>query len=298
MSEGPPPIPDELIRCEAERISARYRVSMEEALSALKEAFGAAPKLASRVCQRHAREDVSRWREFRDVVRRCREELYYGLRRYYSASGEAERLVAEFERETAGSADLRRIEGLRAGLLEAHKSTRERMPHYAEFYEHFFELLGVPSRLLDLACGMHPLSYPFAGQGAGTELYVAFDKDERASQAVRAYARVVGQHRLVGVRGTFADVGWMDSLPAPGRWDVALMLKVVPVLNRLDRRAAARLAEVPARRILLTGSIQAMTRRQSIEARERRVLKAFMARSGRRVVGEFRVGDEFGYLLD
>jgi hypothetical protein len=291
------PIPEELLRKEAESVCARYRVSVEEALAALTEAFAAAPEVARRVRQRHGREDVSRWRDFREVVRRCRKSIYYGLRRYYARSGEVERLVEEFGQEAAGPAEPRRMEELRLALLGAHKSSCERLPHHAEFYERFFALAGSPATLLDVGCGMHPLSYPFTGRGSATGVYVAFDRDPRAIRAVEAYAWVVGKGRLVAVRGGLSDAGWMQGLPGPAVWDVVLMLKVVPVLSRLDGPAVARLAAVPGRSVFVTGSAQAMTRRQSIEARERTVLKAFIAQTGRRVAGEFRAGDEFGYLL-
>jgi len=348
------PIPEDLLSREAEDIASRYRVSIEEAEAALSEAFAAAPDLARRVRERHAQEDVTRWRDYREVIKKCRKDMYYGLRRYYRAPASAERLVEEFEREVEASARPERIEELRRELLAAHTSTRERLEHYAEFYERFFELVGAPSTLLDVGCGMHPLSYPFAGHGERTELYVALDRDMRAMRALGAYARLVGPGRLVPLYASLADGAWVERLPCPaplgtaakphpgsgrlqGRaavsgsigdvmlphrllrppcittlrsasgqrsgfcnsaFDLAVMLKVVPVLSRLDRAAVEGLGAVPARRLLLTGSAESMTRRQRIEARERGVLKRFIEQSGRRIVGEFRAGNEFGYLVE
>lgn len=292
------PIPEDLLRREAESIAVRYRVSIEEAEAALGEAFAAAPELACRVRHRHAQEDVSRWRDYREVIRKCRKELYYGLRQYYRAPASVERLVEEFEREAEAAARPERIEELRQELLAAHTSTRERLQHYAEFYERFFELVGAPSTLLDVGCGMHPLSYPFAGRGELTELYVALDMDRRAIRALRAYARLVGTGRLVTMQASLEDRTWAERLPCSAPFELAVLLKVVPVLSRLDRAAVEGLAEAPARRLLLSGSRESMTRRQSIQARERGVLKRFIERSGRRIVAEFLAGNEFGYLVE
>ncbi len=292
------PIPEELLRKEAGRISARYRVSAEDAVAALAEVFARNPKLADRIRRRHGHEDVTRWRDYREAVKECRKQVYYDLRRYYPDADSADRLVDEFEREVAGPARAARVEELRLALLGLHTSTRERSAQYAEFTERFFELAGSPATLLDVGCGMHPLSYPFEGAGSATRLYVALDKDPRAIRALSAYARLVGPDRLVVVRARLEEPGWLDEVPSTDPFDLAVMLKVVPVVNRLDRSAVQRLYGVPARRILLTGNAGSMTRRKDIEARERAVLRRFIEESGRRTVGEFRAGDEFGYLLE
>jgi 16S rRNA (guanine(1405)-N(7))-methyltransferase len=292
------PIPEELLRQEAESIAAHYRVSADEALAALSQAFAGVPDLVRRIQLRHGEEDVTRWRAYREVVRECRQGLYYGLRRYYPLSDEAERVVGEFEQEVAASARAERVEELCERLLLLHASTRERHSSYAEFYERFFECAGVPATILDIGCGMHPLSYPFKGAGSGTKRYVAVDRDVCVIRAVSAHARVAGKRRLQAVRLSLDDPGWPSELPWRGPYELGVMLKVVPVLIRLDRAAVLGLQAAPVARLLLTGNVESLTRRQSIEARERSVLKRFIQNAGRQITGEFRVGNEFGYLAE
>jgi len=291
-------IPDDLLRREARRISARYRVEPADAFEALAGAFAARPELARRIRDRHTGEDVTRWREYRDVVKACRKALYYGLRRYYPNPEDAGRLVGELERAADEGLAAEAVDGLRQGLLRAHVSTCERVPHYGEFYARLFDLCGVPATLLDVGCGMHPLSYPFGDRGAGTTLYVALDRDERAVRAVAAYGRLAAPGRLAAVRGRLEDPDWPAGLPWPGPYDLALMLKVVPVLSRLAGAAAEALGRAPAARLLVTGSVESMTRHERIEARERAVLRRFLGASGRAITAEFRAGDEFGYLAE
>ncbi|MHC4591450.1 MAG: class I SAM-dependent methyltransferase [Planctomycetota bacterium] len=292
------PIPEDLLRDEARRISSRYRVDAGEALDALAEAFAARPDVARRVCERKGHEDVTRWRDYRDVVKRCRKELYYELRRYYRSSAEFDRLVQELEMVPEDAAAPERVAELRQALLNGHASTRERMPHYAAFYEEFFKLVGVPTALLDLGCGMHPLSYPFDGAGAATDCYVALDKDYRAVRGLLAYAQVAAPERLLPMQASLDRPDWAARLPRRGPFEVAVMLKVVPVLNRLDKAAVERLQDTPAERILLTGNVESMTRRENVERRERGVLRSFIEQSGRQVVGEFRAGSELGFLVE
>ncbi len=297
MSGESLPIPSELIEAEAERIATRYRVAPREALRALSEAFADEPELSARVRERHGEEDVTRWRDYRRVVRRCRKELYYGLRRYYRRPAEADRLLEQWERATGAASRVADVAELREALLQAHASTRERLAHVAEFYERLFELAGAPASVLDVGCGMYPLSYPFDGAGRATQLYAAVDRDARAIRALGAYAPLVRPARLEARRLGFDEPDWPAKLPWDGPFALCLMLKVVPVLARLERGALEAMRYVPAERILLTGSTQAMTRREGIERRERAVLERFIAESGRPVLGELRAGTEFGYLL-
>jgi len=299
-SEAPAPaLPEDLLEREARRVSRRYRVDPAAARSALAEAFAARPGLLRRIAERWEREDVTRWRDYREVLKACRKGLYYGLRRYYADPAGADALVEELERAAADGLPCRAVERARRGLLDGHVSTRERGPYLADFYAGLFGLCGVPPMLLDVGCGMQPLAYTFADAGAATALYVAVDRDERAVRAACAWGRLAAPGRLAGAWVDVADPSWASEVSREEPFDLALMLKVVPVLRRLDRAAGESLARVPARRLLVTGCTESMTRRGGrIERRERAVLARFLKGSGRRVVGEFRAGTEFGLLSE
>ncbi len=44
-------------------------------------------------------------------------------------------------------------------LLATHLSTRERLPLYPELYQKLFACTGKPKRILDLSCGLNPISF-------------------------------------------------------------------------------------------------------------------------------------------
>jgi 16S rRNA (guanine(1405)-N(7))-methyltransferase len=46
-------------------------------------------------------------------------------------------------------------------VLAQHASTAERIPLMADFYAQLFEATGKPNTILDLACGLHPLAFPW-----------------------------------------------------------------------------------------------------------------------------------------
>ena len=45
--------------------------------------------------------------------------------------------------------------------LEKHLSTRDRLSYYKEIYENIFKITGKPNSILDLGCGINPLSYQY-----------------------------------------------------------------------------------------------------------------------------------------
>ncbi len=59
-------------------------------------------------------------------------------------------------------------------VLNFHASTSERISQLDTFYEKLFEVTGKPDTIVDLACGMHPLSFPWMGLPLTTK-YHAFD---------------------------------------------------------------------------------------------------------------------------
>jgi 16S rRNA (guanine(1405)-N(7))-methyltransferase len=58
-----------------------------------------------------------------------------------------------------------------ARILAAHASTRERLPHLAEFYARIFAHTGLPDAILDLACGLNPLAFPWMGLPTGVRYH-------------------------------------------------------------------------------------------------------------------------------
>lgn len=59
-------------------------------------------------------------------------------------------------------------------VLSQHASTAERIPVMSEFYSRLFSTVGQPQSILDLACGLHPLAFPWMGLPT-TVNYHAYD---------------------------------------------------------------------------------------------------------------------------
>ena len=110
-------------------------------------------------------------------------------------------------------------------LMHTHLSTRERLPILDSFYRDIFAVTGHPRRLLDIACGLNPLAFPWMELSpAGTD-FVAYDIHEPRVEFLNHYFILQGLPPLAFVK----DV----AVSAPTEsGDVALFLKEMPRFER------------------------------------------------------------------
>jgi 16S rRNA (guanine(1405)-N(7))-methyltransferase len=179
-----------------------------------------------------------------------------------------------------------------ATAMRAHASTAERIPHLPSFYRSVWEITGTPTTLLDLGCGLGPLSLPWMGLGAEAGL-VAVDVDGGALATVEAFLDLVGQpHRTLERDLCSASV----DEPA----DVALLLKLVTTLDRQDPQAAARLVGT-----LRTAHAVVSFTRRSLGGRSRGMERTYRERLERlardvnaREAREASVANELVFVLE
>ncbi len=114
-------------------------------------------------------------------------------------------------------------------MLNKHASTRERLPleDMDALYDRIFRLTGRPDRVLDLACGINPLY--LGARGIKT---TGVDISGSAVALVNAFGETYG----APVNAVCADL-LCGGIPG-GRYDLALLFKVLPLLERQQAGAA------------------------------------------------------------
>lgn len=119
--------------------------------------------------------------------------------------------------------------------MYVHSSARERIQLYERgYYEHIFSKTGIPSKISDLACALHPLSYRWMNLPPETQ-YFAYDIN-------RNFTDLLGHYfELEGI--TPAPI-WQDIyvVPPSDHVDVALLFKMYHCLE--IRKKGAGLAVV------------------------------------------------------
>lgn len=77
------------------------------------------------------------------------------------------------------------------GILSSHTSTRERLLILEGFYQQLFSRVGHPASILDLACGLNPLTWRWMGLLARTR-YLAYDIHAPRVSFLNAYFKMEG----------------------------------------------------------------------------------------------------------
>ena len=118
------------------------------------------------------------------------------------------------------SGDEAQVRTLCQDLMGHHLSTRERLSLLDRFYREIFAVTGKPDSLLDIACGLNPLAFPWMDLPFSTQFY-AYDIHEPRIDFLNHYFRAQGLAPLARIQ----DV----ALQFPQETaDVALFLKEMP----------------------------------------------------------------------
>lgn len=180
-----------------------------------------------------AEEAVRQHKKTKPAIKAVRVRLHSIMAPYLGDpdyDAEAARLDAAFAAHDAAA-----IEAICQDCLNAHLSTRERLPILADFYERIFAITGKPKSVMDIACGLNPLALRWMGLesvkseqlivNSGGIRFYAYDIHEPRVAFINHYFRLEGLPELARVQ----DVA---SQPPQEAVDVALFLKEMPRFER------------------------------------------------------------------
>lgn len=235
--------------------------------------------------QRVAEECSARHKKPKEAEKAAKEKLH-GITGAFLTPAESKRLYGRVEELQTGDED-----GL-TQILEQHASTRERLPLAAmdALYARIFEITETPRRILDLACGLNPV-YLSARLSEDCRI-VGVDIN---GECVHILNGAIGSpDRITGIH---ADLLSPDAIPSD-RYDVALMFKILPLLDRQKAGAAMDVMTAVNARYLV---ISYPTR--TLGGRDVGMLENYAAwmnahmPDNRIAVEQFVAGDELFYIL-
>ncbi|MGM5480931.1 MAG: hypothetical protein ACQESE_00825 [Nanobdellota archaeon] len=132
------------------------------------------------------------------------------------------------------------------GLLEAHQSTRERMPYYTEIYTRIWEechkkgLDEDSFSVLDLACGWNPFALKYFP--SRPRYYFANDLSSEDMALVNRFFSKVDQDGCARAFDLLSEqfLAWLDTLPDI---DVCFLFKALDSLEYAQRHSSKRLLQ-------------------------------------------------------
>jgi 16S rRNA (guanine(1405)-N(7))-methyltransferase len=215
--------------------------------------------------------ELARRRSFKEAVKATKSKLHQAAGSYLDTNLRyGSWLDALREARSAGDEDAFR--SACREIMRHQSSTRERLPILADFYTQALAPIAPVRTVLDIACGLNPLSIPWMPLQPGAE-YWAFDVYEDLIDFLDEAVRLSG----VVAHASCRDV---TRLTPTGPADLALILKAVPCLDHLDRSAVSRLLDVvDARHLLISFPVR------SLGGREKGMMATYEARMERLLAG-------------
>jgi 16S rRNA (guanine(1405)-N(7))-methyltransferase len=288
-------LPKELIDQEVKSICSRYKVEQECAEMHINEIIQRHPKLIQKI-QENSSSHITRLKAYKCFIKDVKKTIYYHLRQYHQHSANQSNLKDRLAAIDVHDNNPEKRNAIIKDLLASHISSKERQPFYDEFYKQLFNLIDSPKTIVDIGCGLHPLSYPFH-KNKPLKTYLAIDKDASVIEQLQLYAPHVLPTNLKAVCMDIKDIVWSDFLEQGTQFDLAMMLKFIPVLNRQNKSSVTQLLKIPSKRIFLTGNIESMTRHENILRKEKKMLRHYIEMSSREVIASFQIDNEFGMLI-
>ena len=182
------------------------------------------------------------------------------------------------------------VRGVCAQIMAAHASTRERLAILHDFYPRIFAHTAAPRSLLDLACGLNPLSFPWMDLPAATR-YHAYDIRPRRIALINHYFALQGLEPLAKTQDILAQ-------PPAEPADLALILKEVHRFEQRQRGCTAALLDaLRVRYVVVSFPSVSLSGRQDLAASYRGLLaKIIRGRAWR--VEELRFEGEIVFCID
>lgn len=229
---------------------------------------------------------------FKNFIKKNKKELYYKLRQYKSSDEDRLELMQGLADAKADASNEKRVELLEK-LAAFHVSSEERFEENEKFYEQLAGFAGDAVSIVDVGCGVQPLFFP-VDKFRNVEKYVALDKDKESVKLMQEFKNVFSeQYKWLFPRAWNISEGWGED-----EFDMALILKVVPVVKRVEPSLLEVLAQVPAKKIMISGVKESMVKKHDIEHKERKAITSFIKSAGRNEIGSFGLDNEFFIIIE
>ncbi len=223
----------------------------------------------------------------KQAEKKAREKLHQIIAPYL---GDPDYPTAESALTEAADAGEQAVRDWCTAQLQSHASTRERLPMMAEFYGRIFEQIGQPESILDLACAIHPLAFPWMGLPRTTH-YHAYDLHSPRIRLINQFFTAWGLEPLAEVQDILLSVPAVQA-------DAAFFFKEAHRFeNRRKGSCRDFFGQLQVRWIVVTLPAENLTARHQMRDRQRQLIqKAVEGRDWK--IQEDEVGSEMIFFID
>ncbi|MEK6901410.1 MAG: hypothetical protein AABX37_03650 [Nanoarchaeota archaeon] len=173
-------------------------------------------------------------------------------------------------RKVSGVFRSKHIKHIKGDTLETHASTTERLSFYPRLYAQLFAITGTPKVILDLGCGLNPLSLPFMNIEKVT--YYAYDINVQEIHVIsQFFTQGKKDHPFFIGKASILDISDTTAVKHLPRADVCFLFKVTDALDRNKGHTASEqlIRAIPARYVILSFSTKTLSGKPMTAPRRR-----------------------------
>jgi 16S rRNA (guanine(1405)-N(7))-methyltransferase len=175
-----------------------------------------------------ATQELNKRHSHKEALKSTKNKLHQVSGAYLDGHEQYARWLNQFQQAVL-SGDRAILQQLCLNIMSHHASTRERLPIIDQFYAVCMADWAPIQSVLDIACGLNPLSIPWMPLAANASYY-AYDIHQQMLDFL-AQCMV-----MLGVRGEAEAIDVVQNCPSQ-EVDVALVLKTLPCLEQIDKQA-------------------------------------------------------------
>ncbi|MDP2925505.1 MAG: hypothetical protein Q8N99_03980 [Nanoarchaeota archaeon] len=166
-----------------------------------------------------------------DVNKQSIKDIRKILHRLYSSyqigkKNKKEKLLIELRKNPSDINTINKI-------LSLSISSKERLNHYKEAYETIFKITKSPRSIIDLGCGLNPISYVYMGTKSLD--YNCYDIDENDIQFLNDYFGMMKKYGLNG-KAKILDIKDIEKISNLPDSDIIFMFKLLDIINTKSKK--------------------------------------------------------------
>ncbi len=228
-------------------------------------------------------EQFSRSQEFKGMMKHVRKEL----RTVYGVFQEGDR------NELLKKLTVDNIEVV-SEILETHTSTRERIPYYDQIYKELSDRIPKPKKIIDLGCGLNPLSHVFMRKHGWNPEWFASDISQTDMEFLSECFSVLNITGTVMALDLTKDYDKLANLEG----NITFVLKLLDSLEETERHISYKIFEnIKTKWIVVSFPTKSLGGNKNISTRGRlwfeRLLNRFELKHD-----TFQVENELFYVIE
>jgi 16S rRNA (guanine(1405)-N(7))-methyltransferase len=216
----------------------------------------------------------------RRVTHKDIKEIKSKLHRVYSSyQTKKKRKLTNYIDELASVKDNLQLLNVVDSILSTTLSTKERINDYPNIYTEIFKLTGRPFSIVDLGCGLNPVSYTHMNLKKLN--YYAYDISEQDIKFLNDYFKLMQKYELDG-KAEILDVRNLSDISGIPNSDIVFLFKLIDLIDEKNKKTSEELIKSLINKThAIVASFSTMTlTRKSMNLPQRRGFELMLERIG------------------